>query len=528
MRESLDNAGPPFDNADPPADAGPGPASVPPSEPHGATAAAPRPEWAGPSAEPTDMDPESFRRHGYAVIDRIADYIGNPERWPVLPDIQPGSLRAQLPERPPAAGEAMEDILADFDRLILPATTHWNHPGFFAYFSVSGSAPGILAEALIATLNVNAMLWRTGPAATELEEVTLDWLRRLVGLTDGFEGTINDTASTSTLHAIAAAREADPSLRVRENGLAGRDLPPLRVYASREAHSSVDKAVLTLGMGISGLRHIPTTADLAMDAEALERAIAEDRQAGIRPIAVVATVGTTSTTAIDPVSTIARICRREGLWLHVDAAYGGAAAIVPEMRWVLNGSDLADSIVINPHKWLFVPIDCSILYTRRPDILKRAFSLVPEYLTTTDPAETRNLMDYGVALGRRFRALKLWFVLRHFGADGIRQRLRHHIDLARSFAQWVDDDALFERLAPAQFSVVVFRYRPPSPADEERIDELNMQLLQRLNATGEVYLSHTRVGGRYALRLAIGNIRTTSAHVARAWQLAREAAQRLS
>ena len=515
----------PLDNADSPADAGPGPS---PALPPDAPASTRPPASPAPAAEPTDMDPESFRRHGYAVIDRIADYIANPERWPVLPDIQPGSLRDQLPARPPATGEDMEVILTDFDRLILPSTTHWNHPGFFAYFSVSGSAPGILAEALIAALNVNAMLWRTGPAATELEEVTLDWLRRLVGLPDGFEGTINDTASTSTLHALAAAREADPSLRVREDGLAGRDMPPLRVYASREAHSSVDKAVLTLGMGISGLRHIPTTADLAMDVVALERAIAEDRQAGIRPIAVVATVGTTSTTAVDPVPTIAQVCRREGLWLHVDAAYGGAAAIVPEMRWVLDGCDMADSIVINPHKWLFVPIDCSVLYTRRPDVLRRAFSLVPEYLTTTDPAETRNLMDYGVALGRRFRALKLWFVLRHFGADGIRDRLRHHIDLARSFAQWVDDDALFERLAPTRFSVVVFRYRPSSPADEERIDELNMQLLQQLNASGEVFLSHTRVGGRYALRLAIGNIRTTSAHVARAWQLARDAAQRLS
>lgn len=479
--------------------------------------------------EPGDMDAEAFRRSGYAAIDRITAYLSEPERWPVLPDIRPGALRDQLPARAPARGESMEAILADFDRLILPNTTHWNHPGFFAYFSISGSGPGILGELLTAALNVNAMLWRTGPAATELEEVTLGWLRRMIGLSNRFEGTINDTASSSTLHALAAAREADPAMRIREEGLAGRrDLPPLRVYCSVEAHSSVDKAVLTLGMGLSGVRHIPTTADLAMDAAALEEAIAEDRRAGIRPIAVVATVGTTSTTAVDPVAAIAEICRREGLWLHVDAAYGGAAAIIPEMRWVLDGCELADSIVVNPHKWLFVPIDCSVLYTRRPEVLKRAFSLVPEYLTTSDPAETRNLMDYGVALGRRFRALKLWFVLRHFGTDGIRERLRHHVDLARSFAQWVDDDASFERLAPSRFSVVVFRLHPPGVADEVRLDELNVELLQRLNSSGEVFLSHTRVNGRYGLRLAIGNIRTTSAHVERAWQLARNAADRLT
>lgn len=489
----------------------------------------PLPAHAPAHDAPSDMDPEAFRRHGHAVIDRITDYIAHPERWPVLPPIRPGMLRDALPGHAPAAGEPMDDILADFDRLILPHTTHWNHPGFFAYFGISGSGPGILGEALTAALNVNAMLWRTGPAATELEEVTLGWLRAMMGLGEDFEGTINDTASSSTLHALAAAREADPALRVREDGLAGRtDVPRLRVYCSEEAHSSVDKAVLTLGMGLSGLRHITTNGDQTMNVAALEEAIAEDRGSGIRPIAVVATVGTTSTTAIDPVPEIAEVCRRNDLWLHVDAAYGGAAAVVPEMRWVLHGCDRADSIVINPHKWLFVPIDCSVLYTRRPGVLRRAFSLVPEYLTSSEPPETRNLMDYGVALGRRFRALKLWFVLRHFGMDGIRDRLRHHMDLARSFAEWIDEDASFERLAPTHFSVVVFRFRPPGEGDAGRIDELNMQLLQQLNASGEVFLSHTRVGGRYALRLAIGNIRTTAAHVARAWQLAKDTAQRLS
>jgi aromatic-L-amino-acid/L-tryptophan decarboxylase len=473
-----------------------------------------------------DMDPAEFRRFGYAAIDLIAGYLADPGRWPVLPDVEPGDLRRALPAGAPASGESMQTILDDFERLILPATTHWNHPGFLAYFSISASGPGILGELLAAALNVNAMLWRTGPAATELEETTLEWLRQLVGLPEGLDGTINDTASSSTLYALAAARELQ-DLRIREDGLAGRpDVPRLRVYCSEEAHSSVDKAVLTLGLGLTGVRRIATDGGMRMDAAALEAAIAEDRRSGIRPMAVVATVGTTSTTAVDPVPQIADICEREGMWLHVDAAYGGSAAVLPEMRWVMDGCERAHSLVVNPHKWLFVPIDCSVLFTRRPDLLKRAFSLVPEYLTTTAPADTRNLMDYGVSLGRRFRALKLWFVLRYFGEAGMRNILRQHLELARSFAGWVDAHPDFERLAPTDFSVVVFRVRPVGETREDVLDQMNMRVLQRLNESGEVYLSHTRVAGRYALRLAIGNIRTSAVHVERAWQLARNAAER--
>ncbi|HEX7119913.1 MAG TPA: pyridoxal-dependent decarboxylase [Longimicrobiales bacterium] len=471
-----------------------------------------------------DMDPEAFRRYGHAVIDWIAEYLAHPERWPVLPHVAPGDVRAALPAEPPAHPEPMPELLADFDRLIAPATTHWNHPGFMAYFAITGSGPGILGELLAAALNANAMLWRTGPAATELEEVALDWLRQLLGLPTGFEGTINDTASSSTLYALAAAREAAAELRIRQEGLAGRpELPRLRIYSSAEAHSSVDKAAITLGLGLEGSVRVATDGEHRMDVEALERAIAEDRERGFRPLAVVATVGTTSTTAIDPVPAIAAVCEREGVWLHVDASYGGALAVVPERRAVLAGCERADSIVVNPHKWLFTPIDCSALYTRRPDVMRAAFSLVPEYLKTTEAPEVRNLMDYGVALGRRFRALKLWFVLRYFGAQGIADRLREHLRLAAEFASWVDAAEDFERLAPVPMSVVVFRYHPPG-LDEAELETRNAALLERLNATGEVFLSHTRVDGRYALRLAIGNLRTTEAHVRRAWELMRELA----
>lgn len=475
---------------------------------------------AEPRAIPEDRRQGEFRRNAAAAIDRIAEYLEHPERWPVLPRTRPGDVRAALPDAPPDAPEPMDRILADFDRVILPNTTHWNHPGFLAYFAISSSEPGIIGELLAAALNVNAMVWRTGPAATELEQHVLGWLRQLMGLPADWFGEINDTASISTLYALAAAREADPALRVREDGLAGRaDLPRLRVYCSEEAHSSVDKAVVTLGLGLSGVRRIPTDEQHRLDPGALEAAIAEDRAAGIQPLAVVATVGTTSTTAVDPVPAIADICEREGMWLHVDAAYGGAAAVLPEMRWVLDGCERADSLVVNPHKWLFTPVDCSALFTRRPDVLRRAFSLTPFYLTTAEGDEAINLMDYGAALGRRFRALKLWFVLRYYGRQGIQAILREHIRLARLFASWVDDAPDFERLAPTDFSVVVFRCHPPGHPGGEELDALNERLLERVNASGEVFLSHTRVNGRFAIRLAVGNLRTGEAHIRRAWEL---------
>jgi aromatic-L-amino-acid/L-tryptophan decarboxylase len=466
-----------------------------------------------------------FRAEGRRLVDWIGAYLADPGRYPVLPRVRPGEIRAALPAAPPRAPEPLPDILADVERLILPGITHWNHPGFFAYFANSSTAPAILAEMLSATLNVNGMLWKTGPAATELELVAVDWLRQLLGLPAGLFGVIQDTASAATLVALAAAREAIPGLDARRKGLSGG--PPLRMYASEHAHSSVDKAGIVLGIGQDGLRKVPADDAFRMVPEALARAIAEDRAAGFLPFAVTATVGTTSTTSIDPVGAVAEICRREGLWLHVDAAYAGSAAVVPELRWVLDGCEHADSLVTNPHKWLFVPVDCSVLYTSRPDVVKGTFSLVPDFLRTPEDAVAPNLMDYGVSLGRRFRALKLWMVLRAFGSEGIAARIRRHVELAQVFRGWVEADPAFEVTAPSPLSVVCFRARFPGvPADEA--DRRNLAAMEAVNQSGEAYLSHTVIGGRAIVRLAIGNLHTGERHVRRAWELIREAVARLS
>jgi aromatic-L-amino-acid/L-tryptophan decarboxylase len=473
------------------------------------------------------MSAAEFRNHGHAVIDWIADYLEKPEKWRVLPDVKPGDLRASLPQSPPVHGESMDTILADFQKLIVPATTHWNHPAFMAYFANSSTGAGVLGEALTAALNVNAMLWRTGPAATELELLTLDWLRQMIGLPSGFMGVIGDTASSNTLYALAAAREMHPELRIRADGMAGRtDMPRVVIYCSEEAHSSVDKAVMTLGFGLSALKKIATDDALRMDANALAAAIECNRRAGAIPLAVVATVGTTSTTAIDPVPAIAGICEREKMWLHIDASYGGPAAILPEMRHVLEGAERGDSLVVNPHKWLFTPMDCSVLYTRRPDLLKRAFQHVADYLVVSEGDGVTNLMDYGVSLGRRFRALKLWFVIRNFGVEGLGSLIREHIRIARTLSEWIDADSQLERLADVHFSTVVFRHRPAG-MESAALNDHNARVLSRVNATREVYLSHTKVRGSYALRIAVGNIHTTEAHVLRALDLVREAGSAL-
>ena len=467
------------------------------------------------------MDPAEFRRNGHALVEWIAEYLSNSERYPVLPRVAPGDVRDALPDSPPESGESFEAIFEDFERILVPALTHWNHPGFFAYFPATTSASGVLAEFLSAALNQQAMLWKTSPAATELEEVSLGWLRRLLGLPDAFDGVIYDTASISSLHALAAARQvAVPD--VRERGLAARpDVGPLRIYCSEQAHSSIDKAVLMLGMGHSSLRRIPVDREFAMRADALRAAIDEDRRAGITPVAVVATIGTTSSTGVDPVAAAARICREQRIWLHVDAAYAGVTAMLPECASHFTGWEDADSIVVNPHKWLFTPFDLSAFYCRRMDVVREAFSLVPEYLKTAEgTAGVRNLMDSGIQLGRRFRSLKLWMMLRHFGATRLRGVLREHIRLAHEFAARVDEHPDFERLAPVPFATVSFRAKPRDLAlTAPELDRFNERVLDAVNASGEVFLSHTRLNGAFVLRIAIGHLRTTSAHTGRAWTL---------
>ncbi len=482
-------------------------------------------------SESGDANIESFRRDGHVLVDWIVEYLAHPERHAVLAQVEPGQVKRALPKEPPSDPEPLELVLRDVEEIIVPGLTHWNHPGFLAYFSSSGSEPGILGELLSAAFNVNAMLWRTSPAATELEELVLDWLRQLLGLPPQFMGIINDGASVSNLCAIAIAREA-LGLRIREEGLPGRpDLLRLRLYTSEQAHSSVEKAAIVAGLGQAGVKKIPVDGEFRMRPDALEAAIEEDLEAGWKPLCVVATAGTTSTASVDPVPEIARACERHNLWLHVDAAYAGVAAILPEERSVLAGCEHADSIVVNPHKWLFVPLDCSAFYCRHPRLARQAFSLVPEYLRAPEEERVTNFMDYGVQLGRRFRALKLWMVLRTFGSEGLRQRLREHITLARQFGDWIEANPDFELLAPVSFSVVCFRSHPrglpAGPETDAYLDRLNERILEATNETGEVFLSHTKLSGRFTLRLAIGNVRTSEVQVRRAWELLREHAARL-
>ena len=434
----------------------------------------------------------AFRDDAAAASEWVARYLEGVRELPVLAQVEPGRIKEALPDSPPDRPEPFSAVLDDLDEILLPGITHWNHPRFFAYFAISGSEPGILAEFVTAALNVNAMLWRTSPAATELEEVAVDWVRQLLGLPAGLHGHIEDTASTSTLAALMAARHLRPGGTI---------------LCSEHAHSSMDKAARLLDVP---LRKVATDEQLRLRPDALAAALGEGEVS-----AVVATVGTTSTSAVDPVDEIAPLCTEAGAWLHVDAAYAGSAMICEENRWAFAGVERADSLVVNPHKWLLTPIDCSVLYTRHPEVLREAFSIAPVYLRASEEGVT-NLTDYGPALGRRFRALKLWAVIRCYGREGLQSVIREHQRLARLFASWVEEAPGWEVVAPVPFSLVCFRH--------EGSDDENEAILERVNATGEAFLSNTALAGRYVLRLAVGNQRTTEDDVRRAWELLQEAA----
>ena len=466
----------------------------------------------------SDMPSNEFRASGHQLIDWIADYLNDIEKYPPLSQVNPGDVFNRIPKSPPKKGEEIQKVLGDVDKILMDGITHWNHPGFMAYFNSTSSGPGILAELLTAGLGINGMLWKTSPAFTELERSMMNWFRQMVGLPENYWGIIYDTASTSSMHAIASARE-QLDLGFREKGMAGRsDVPRLRMYCSEHAHSSIEKGALTLGIGLEGIKKISVNDKFEMIPAKLEEAIKDDLKNGWKPFCVIATVGTTSTTSVDPVEEIAGICEKHNLWLHIDAAYAGVTAMIPEMKWITKGWESADSIVINPHEWMFTPMDLSVYFTSKPEILKQAFSLVPEYLKTKQDDEVENLMDYGIQLGRRFRSLKLWFIIRYFGVEGLAERIKDHIELAKEFAGWVDNEKKFDRMAPVPFSTICFRYNPGNKTEEE-VNKLNEKLLEEINASGKIFLSHTKLNGKFVIRLTIGSIRHEKRHISEAWEL---------
>lgn len=474
-----------------------------------------------PAAELGDIPPDVFRKHLHEVADWIADYRENIAKLRISPTAKPGSIVAALPSAGPETGEPLEQIFADLEKQIMPGVMHWAHPQFMGYFGATTTAPGILAEMIAAALNVNAMTWRTSPVATELETVVLDWLRQWLTLPDDFSGVVYDTASIATMHALAVARE-EAGVSVRTLGLSGRaELPIFRIYVSDQAHSSIEKAAIALGLGEHNVRKIASNGEFRMNVTALREAISADLRKEFKPLAVVATVGTTSTASVDPVREIAAVCAEHQMWLHIDAAYGGGLALLPECRWVADAFDLADSIVINPHKMLFVPFDFSALYVREIERLRRVFTLVPEYLRGDAAGAEINYMDYGVQLGRRFRALKAWMVWRTFGREGLAARIREILRLAQLFASWVKEDPRFELSAPTVMGVVCFRVKK---SDDASSDRQNAQLVETINAAGETYLMQTKLKGRTVMRLGLGNLLTTESHLQNVWKIISDAA----
>ncbi len=459
------------------------------------------------------MDRDTFRQFGYQFVDWVAEYLEEVEKYPVMSQVKPGEIKAMLPSNPPAQPEPMENIFRDFKKIILPGITHWQHPSWFAYFPANNSPASVLGEILTAGIGVQCMIWQTSPAAEELEDLVLDWLRQMLGLPEGMDGVIQDTASTATLCALISAREKATDFQSNVRGFKEN----LVVYASDQTHSSVEKGVKIAGYGRDNLRLIPTDEAYALIPEKLEQAVIEDKKTGLKPACVVATLGTTSSTAVDPLSEIGKICRRHSLWLHVDAAFAGSAAILPEMKWMLEGAEHMDSFVFNPHKWLFTNFDCSAYFVKDPAALVKAFEIHPEYLKTGLDARVKNYRDWGIQLGRRFRALKLWFVIRSYGVEGLQAILREHIRLAQLFKSWVEEHPKFELMAPVPFSLVCFRLN--DGREEKALDALNMKLLENINATEKVFLTHTTLRGKYALRLAIGQRTTQERHVREAWDL---------
>ena len=483
--------------------------------------------------------PEEFRKQLHELADWIADFREHIEELSVAPDDKPGAIRDQLPKRAPEEGESFEKILTDVDHIIVPGMVHWSHPMFLGYFGWTSTAPGILGEILSAPLNVNAMTWRTCPAATELETVVIDWLRQWVGLSDEFEGVVYDTASVGIMHALAVARE-EAAPATRKLGLTDRGLPRFRIYTSDQAHSAAEKAAIALGLGEENVIRVQSESQFRMDINSLGRSVAHDRQSGFHPMAVVATVGTTATASVDGIPEIAEICREGKMWLHIDAAYGGGFAMLPEYHWITKGWELADSVVINPHKTVFVPLDFSVLYVRGLERLRRVFTLVPEVLRGDTIEGEKNYMDYGIQLGRRFRALKAWVIWRSLGRAGVVARLREQIRLANLLADWIKKDDRFELSAQPSMGVVCFWFvgaAAPSPrpgtaargraGSTDRIDRINSDVVERINASGRAYLTQTKLRGRTVMRIGLGNVLTTEEHLRKGWEIIQETASNL-
>ncbi|MGD8426261.1 MAG: aminotransferase class V-fold PLP-dependent enzyme [Balneolaceae bacterium] len=471
------------------------------------------------------MNNDDFRKYAHELVDWMADYFEKVEEYPVKPNVQPGDILVKLPEKAPSKGESFKAMFDDFKNIIMPGMTHWESPNFMAYFPANKSYPSVLAEMLTATLGAQCMSWLTSPAATELEERVMEWLKDLIGLPSDFTGVIEDTASTSTLCALLMARERITGFGVNQNGFPSNQT--FTVYCSSETHSSIEKDVKIAGFGRKNLRKIPVDSDFAMRPADLEQAIREDLKDGHKPTVVVATLGTTGSTAIDPLEEIGKICAKYEIFLHVDAAYAGTALLLKEMRWMNTGIEYADSFVFNPHKWMFTNFDCSAFYVRDEELLVRTFEIMPEYLKTSEDQRVKNYRDWGIQLGRRFRALKLWFVLRSFGVEGLREKIQYHISLGQNLKEKIEKNRDFELLAPVPLNTLCFRFHPSHIHDETKLNDLNERLLNNIQESGRLFLTHTKLNDKYTIRIVIGNTNIEERHVEQAWKFICKEASKL-